>query len=525
MFKLIKDQYTIGQTLKVNQFLLDKLNKTITSSPSIQLELLFDASLYDQFRVHVFSTYTIQITYGTSRGLDYAFEAIEEISKYFMIGLYEGGPDFKIRGIIEGFYGTPWTHLDRIDVIHFISKYKMNAYFYAPKDDQYHRKLWRVLYPKKELTQLLELVHEAKKVNVDFYFCISPGNDFIYSEQSEFEILYAKIDQLLSSGVKHFSLLMDDINYVLKDESLDRFKRPGIAHAYISNQLNLYLKSKTNDFKLVMCPTEYWQNWDTEYRNDLKEQMDSDIMVFWTGYRVVAEYIPNQDGLNALESFGHPLILWDNYPVNDMATDRIFMGPLINRGKRLYESHIGMISNPMIEWHLSKISVMTMASYMWDSKNYDPEIAYLDALKELTSNSSHLLPDYKNFTDNNRHSLIHYTRMPQIESAVESLDYNVLDSYFDDLMNSINQLENNFDDSRFISQAKPWFERFRKDYALYQLIKSGKATIQDTLYIKDEKHTLGTNFIVKLAKKLDLYDGPVYKKERKNYWDILKNKK
>ena len=48
-------------------------------------------------------------------------------------------PTVSARGIIEGFYGTTWTHKDRLDQIKFYGKNKLNTYIYAPKDDPYHR--------------------------------------------------------------------------------------------------------------------------------------------------------------------------------------------------------------------------------------------------------------------------------------------------------------------------------------------------------------------------------------------------
>ena len=46
---------------------------------------------------------------------------------------------FAVRGVVEGFYGTPWTHDARLEVISFLAARGMNAYAYAPKDDARHR--------------------------------------------------------------------------------------------------------------------------------------------------------------------------------------------------------------------------------------------------------------------------------------------------------------------------------------------------------------------------------------------------
>ena len=48
-----------------------------------------------------------------------------------------------LRGIVEGFYGTPWNFDIRADLLNFCGEYNLNAYIYAPKDDPYHRDKWR----------------------------------------------------------------------------------------------------------------------------------------------------------------------------------------------------------------------------------------------------------------------------------------------------------------------------------------------------------------------------------------------
>ena len=64
---------------------------------------------------------------------------------------------FAVRGYIEGFYGNPWTQAQRLDMLRFAAAHGANACFYAPKDDPYHRKLWRELYPPEALSRLREL--------------------------------------------------------------------------------------------------------------------------------------------------------------------------------------------------------------------------------------------------------------------------------------------------------------------------------------------------------------------------------
>ena len=117
----------------------------------------------------------------------------------------------RIRGVIEGFYGAPWTHEERLDLIRFCGTEGLNTWVHAPKDDPYHRARWRELYPEDELARFVELASEAAQNGVDFAYAIAPGLDLDYADDGELATLLAKLDQLRSAGIESFQLLWDDI--------------------------------------------------------------------------------------------------------------------------------------------------------------------------------------------------------------------------------------------------------------------------------------------------------------------------
>jgi hypothetical protein len=41
-------------------------------------------------------------------------------------------PAMRYRGSAEGFYGTPWSHADRLDHLTYLGAHKTNTYVYAP---------------------------------------------------------------------------------------------------------------------------------------------------------------------------------------------------------------------------------------------------------------------------------------------------------------------------------------------------------------------------------------------------------
>ena len=78
----------------------------------------------------------------------------------------------QVRGIIEGFYGTPWSWDERRAVCTALAASGMDTYVYAPKDDPLHRERWRDPYDEGFLRDLGELVEDD---TLRVGFAISPG--------------------------------------------------------------------------------------------------------------------------------------------------------------------------------------------------------------------------------------------------------------------------------------------------------------------------------------------------------------
>ncbi|MBQ5663842.1 MAG: beta-N-acetylglucosaminidase domain-containing protein, partial [Bacteroidaceae bacterium] len=91
-------------------------------------------------------------------------------------------PDIKTRGMVEGYYGNPYSEEDRKSMFDFFGKQKMNTYIYGPKDDIYHRAKWREEYPVAEAEKLKEYVEVAKSNKVNFVWAIHPGNDIKWNK-------------------------------------------------------------------------------------------------------------------------------------------------------------------------------------------------------------------------------------------------------------------------------------------------------------------------------------------------------
>lgn len=292
----------------------------------------------------------------------------------------------KVRGVIEGFYGTPWSHEERLDLIRFCGAHGLNTWVHAPKDDPYHRKLWREPYADAELEQLRELVGEAERHGVEFAYAIAPGLDVCYSHETELETLLAKVEQVRGVGVRHFQLLWDDVEHVLhcpEDEELyGSEERPtGAAQAEFSNRVAAAVEQPG---PLVVCPMAYAGTGDGPYRRCFRPRLDPGIVLYWTGPEVVSLTIGREELDMSVHRYAdHEHLLWDNYPVNDWAPEILHLGPLRGRDPRLGEGRLlGTIANAMVQAVPSKLALATVADWARDPHAYDPLASYEVALGE-----------------------------------------------------------------------------------------------------------------------------------------------
>jgi hyaluronoglucosaminidase len=288
----------------------------------------------------------------------------------------------RIAGVIEGFYGQPWSHEQRLDLIAFCGQHGLTTWVHAPKDDPYHRARWREPYPDDELARLAELAAAGERHGVEVVYALAPGLDVCYSR--ELDALVAKCEGVRAAGIRSFQLLWDDVEHDLHcpdDEArYGGAERPsGAAQADLSNRFRAAFDQPG---PLVVCPMGYAGTGDSAYRRTFAPVLDAEVVVYWTGPEVVSAGISREALDLAVHRFaGHELLLWDNYPVNDFAPDTLFLGPLVGRDARLADGRCaGIGANGMVQAVPSKLALATVAEWARDPHAYDPVAAYGRAL-------------------------------------------------------------------------------------------------------------------------------------------------
>ncbi|MCD2443080.1 beta-N-acetylglucosaminidase domain-containing protein [Agromyces sp. SYSU K20354] len=319
-------------------------------------------------------------------------------------------PSMPLRGTIEGFYGNPWTHEERVDQLEFYGDVKANTYVYAPKDDPYHRDRWREPYPADKLAELGDLVTTATANHVRFTFALSPGNTVCYSSDADYQALTSKLQQMYDLGVRAFNIPLDDIDYGRWHCDGDRtaFGAPsgrtaGIAQAtFLDRVQREFIETHEGAYPLQMVPTEYYNTTDSGYKSALRG-MDEDVIVMWTGEGVVPQSVTVAQAQKAATVFGGPTFLWDNYPVNDYGntSGRLLLAPYDKREAGLGEYLSGIVSNPMNQAAASKIAIFGVADFTWNDEAYDAGANWSQALRYVANEDAATTAALRVFADLN----------------------------------------------------------------------------------------------------------------------------
>ncbi|MGL4851867.1 MAG: beta-N-acetylglucosaminidase domain-containing protein [Phocaeicola sp.] len=370
-------------------------------------------------------------------------------------------PDMKYRGIVEGFYGPPWSHEVRLSLIDFYGRFKMNSYLYGPKDDHYHSSPnWRLPYPEKEAKDIKELVDACNRNRVEFVWAIHPGKDIKWNEE-DYQNLVKKFEMMYDLGVRSYAIFFDDIegegtNPVKQTELLNRLNKE-------------FVEVKGNVANLVMCPTDYSRLWaNPTERGSLVtfgNTLDKSIEMFYTGDVVCSDLTKEtMDFFNSRVK--RPGYFWWNYPVTDYVRHIIMQGPVYGLDTSLTADDIvGLASNPMEHGEASKLALYSVADYTWNMKNYNAIDSWERGLAEIAPTAKEA---YRTFaihscdTENGyRRSESWETETFRIGNYTEA-QFNALAAEFEKVEKAPALLREECDNELLKGELQPWLVEFEK---------------------------------------------------------------
>lgn len=280
-------------------------------------------------------------------------------------------------------------------VLRFGAKKGVNTYLYAPKDDPYHRERWREPYPTREWKALRRLIGAAQEHGVDFVYGFHPGKGLRFSAREPVEILLDKAARFHDVGVRTFGVLFDDIPSRLVDRRDRKQFNDSLARAE-ALWMQSILERQPASWKNVqwwICPSRYTEDpwlarkfgaFERAFWGTFARHLPESVACMWTGPAVVPRRISLAHARSVARQIRHPLILWDNYPVNDLAMkDEMHLAALTGREASLPQTVYGYLSNPLLQERLSLIPLATCFDYAAAPVAYDPETSWREAIEEL----------------------------------------------------------------------------------------------------------------------------------------------
>lgn len=257
-------------------------------------------------------------------------------------------------GIIEGFYGRPWTQKDRLEALPRFAEMGLSFYCYAPKADARLRHAWHTPMESHHERRLRALADTCEDNRLIMGVGLSPyeiWNDWNSSSRAR---LKEKLVQISNCGAKWLYLLLDDMH-----GSIDNLAQTQVEIADFVAQTGLA-------DRLIFCPSYYsddplldslFGQRSDDYLETLGSRLDRNIDIIWTGPKVVSDYVSDAhlDYINS--TLQRPVFYWDNVFANDgkLASNYLNMNPDRHKQRPSLNRLSALMINPMNQIFLSRL--------------------------------------------------------------------------------------------------------------------------------------------------------------------------
>ncbi|HUH13881.1 MAG TPA: beta-N-acetylglucosaminidase domain-containing protein [Longimicrobiales bacterium] len=278
-------------------------------------------------------------------------------------------------GIIEGFYGKPWTWRERRDTVAFLAPHGYRFYLYAPKADPWLRRRWREPHPSEVAEPLAALAAACREVGVRFGVGVSPYEIFHQPfDDATRRTLADKLAYLDGLGIDDLAILFDDM----------RGDRPDLAERQA--EIVAFALERTAASRVIVCPSYYTDDPVLDrvfgarppgYLERLGELLDPAIEVFWTGEEVVSRAFSPGHLSRVTEQLRRRPFLWDNYPVNDgqRMSQYLHLRGFTGRPQEMADLIAGHGVNPALQPTLTRIPALTLVDSYQRGDGYEYRLA------------------------------------------------------------------------------------------------------------------------------------------------------
>ena len=305
----------------------------------------------------------------------------------------ERPPEVGFFGVVEGFYGRPWSHDARLRILDELASAGLTAYLWAPKSDPSHRSSW---------TQPLEgraLAGRASAGGVGLAHGVSPTGAVrrasVLGRRYEIDrprlaALRARAEQVRAAGIDRFALLFDDTWPTLIPDAATTSL--GRAHGELAASI------AERGARVLLVPAIYHRRaaelrpGALAYLRGIAEAVGHEVPVAWTGPHVFSSWIAAND-LAALEdATGLRLFVWNNAIANDWLAlvtgalgsrrqaERLSTGPVMNVSAAVVARAAGVLLNGAREPELTRVALRALGAFVRTPDAFEPDRAWATAI-------------------------------------------------------------------------------------------------------------------------------------------------
>lgn len=279
-------------------------------------------------------------------------------------------------GIIEGFYGRPWTWEARRETVISLAPHGYRFYLYAPKADPFLRRRWQEPHPDHIADQLKTLATRCTATGVRFGVGLSPYELYDNFNDAARGALERKLSFFDDLGIADLAILFDDM----------RGDTPEIAKRQV--EIVHWAAERTKATRVIVCPTYYSDDPILDrvfgvrpggYAKELGASLDPSVEIFWTGEEVISRQFSVGHLQRVTDELRRKPFIWDNYPVNDgqRMSQYLHLRGFTGRPAAMADHVAAHGINPAIQPTLGRIPAITLA----DSYTQGSEYQYGDSFR------------------------------------------------------------------------------------------------------------------------------------------------
>ena len=285
-------------------------------------------------------------------------------------------------GLIEGFFGRPWSWSEREEAVRFLAPRGFAFYLYAPKADAFLRRRWQEPFPADALKALAGFGETCRAEGVRLGAGFSPFELHLHPETHWQAPFAAKLAELDEAGIEDLFILFDDMRGDVPDLAE---RQADIVH---------FAAERTRASRIVCCPSYYSDDPILDiafgarppfYLEQLGRLLDPAVQLFWTGPEVCAREFSPGHLARVAGQLGRKPVLWDNYPVNDGSrmSQHLHLRGFTGRPAPIASHIVAHGVNPASQPILSRIPLLTLAESYRTGESYDYLAAFDRAAREI----------------------------------------------------------------------------------------------------------------------------------------------